>query len=229
MKRLRHHFAACGIVLITAASLAAQTDPPTPGYVGSQVCAGCHEGQAQSWQDSHHAWAWTIPDEVTIFGNFDNAVFDHRGVTTRFTHRDSAFFVEIRGPDGVMREYQILGVVGVAPLQQYIVETEPGRLQVLDVAWDVESARWYHLYPNDDLPPGNGLHWSGPYKNWNARCAECHATGYLKNYDARARRYQSQQAEIGVGCEACHGPGEAHVTWAEAPGSYDAERWPDLT
>jgi hypothetical protein len=27
------------------------------------------------------------------------------------------------------------------------------------------------------------MHWTGPYKNWNARCAECHATGYKKNYD----------------------------------------------
>ncbi len=59
-----------------------------------------------------------------------------------------------------------------------------------------------------------------PYKNWNARCAECHATGFVKNYDARARAYDSRQAEIGVGCEACHRPGEAHVAWAKAPEGY---------
>jgi predicted CXXCH cytochrome family protein len=79
------------------------------------------------------------------------------------------------------------------------------------------------------LKGGDGLHWTGPYKNWNGRCAECHATGYAKNYDPHARRYQSRQAAIGVGCEACHGPGESHVSWAEAPGSYDAARWQGLT
>ena len=62
----------------------------------------------------------------------------------------------------------------------------------------------------------------GPYKNWNGRCAVCHATGFEKNYDPATRTFASRQAEIGVGCEACHGPGSAHVAWAErgdAPGA----------
>ena len=128
-----------------------------------------------------------------------------------------------------MRVFELHGVVGVAPLQQYLVATETDRLQTLDVAWDVERRHWYHLYPDQDLRPGDGLHWTGPYKTWNARCAECHATGFEKNYDPHARRYQSRQAEIGVGCEACHGPGEAHVAWAEAPDTFENARWPELT
>jgi predicted CXXCH cytochrome family protein len=164
-----------------------------------------------------------------VLGNFEDAVFEHKGVKTKFSRRDGAFLVETEEPDGEQKDYQVVGVAGVAPLQQYLVETEPGRLQALDVAWDAERRRWYHLYPNQDLPPGDGLHWTGPYKTWNARCADCHATGFEKNYDPRMRRYESHQAEIGVGCEACHGPGEAHVAWAEAPPSYDAARWPGLT
>jgi Doubled CXXCH motif (Paired_CXXCH_1). len=92
---------------------------------------------------------------------------------------------------------------------------EPGRLQSFDVVWDTENGGWFHLYPEQELPPDDGLHWSGPYKTWNARCAGCHATGYEKNYDAATRTYASTQAEIGVGCEACHGPGQAHLDWAE--------------
>ena len=57
------------------------------------------------------------------------------------------------------------------------------------------------------------------------RGAECHVTGYAKNYDARSRTYSSVQSEIGVGCEACHGPGEAHVAWAKAPDPYDESRF----
>jgi hypothetical protein len=197
--------------------------------VDSQTCSGCHEREERAWTGSHHALAWTLPDETTILGDFDDAVFEHKGVTTRFTRRADAFFVETEGADGAMRAFQVAGVAGVAPLQQYLVSTEPGRIQALDVAWDVEGRRWYHLYPDQDLPAGDGLHWTGPYKNWNARCAECHATGFVKNYDARSRAYDSTQAEIGVGCEACHGPGEAHVAWAKAPGDYDATHWPGLT
>ena len=62
------------------------------------------------------------------------------------------------------------------------------------------------------------------YKSWNARCAECHVIGCAKIYDARARTYSSVQNEIGVGCEACHGPGEAHVAWAKAPDTYNPRR-----
>jgi len=115
--------------------------------------------------------------------------------------------------DGVTSEYPVHSVVGIAPLQQYLFETEPGRLQSFDVVWDTETNRWFHLYPDQDLPPDDGLHWSGPYKNWNARCAECHATGFAKSYDSQTRQYASTQSEIGVGCEACHGPGSAHIEW----------------
>jgi tetratricopeptide (TPR) repeat protein len=37
-----------------------------------------------------------------------------------------------------------------------------------------------------------------------------------KNYDAAADAYATTFAEIDVACEACHGPGSAHVQWAEA-------------
>ncbi|MHA1529851.1 MAG: cytochrome c3 family protein [Alphaproteobacteria bacterium] len=207
----------------------AQTPGTIPGYVGSQTCAGCHESEERAWTGSHHALAWTQPGDTTVLGDFDNTVFEHKGVTTRFNRHDGAFSVETEGADGEMRAFEVVGVAGIAPLQQYLVATEPGRIQALDIVWGVESNRWYHLYPDQDLPAGDGLHWTGPYKNWNARCAECHATGFIKNYDAGSRTYDSTQAEIGVGCEGCHGPGEAHVAWAKAPGDYDATHWSSLT
>jgi Tfp pilus assembly protein PilF len=159
-------------------------------------------------------------------GDFDDASIHHNGVTTQFSNREGRYYIETDGPDGKPREFEIKYTVGVEPLQQYLVETEPGRLQALDLAWDTTGRRWYHLYLDQDLKGGDGLHWTGPYKNWNARCAECHATGYAKNYDPRARTYSSAQSEIGVGCEACHGPGEAHVAWAESPETYDPGHWP---
>ena len=57
------------------------------------------------------------------------------------------------------------------------------------------------------------LHWTGPYQNWNMMCAECHVTGYVKAYDAGKDAYASRWSELGVGCEACHGPGSAHLSW----------------
>jgi predicted CXXCH cytochrome family protein len=51
-------------------------------------------------------------------------------------------------------------------------------------------------------------------------CAECHSTGVRKNYDAAARRFATSYAEVNVACEACHGPGSNHVTWARKEGDW---------
>ena len=100
----------------------------------------------------------------------------------------------------------VAGVAGVTPLQQYLLETEPGKLQSFDVTWDTEKEEWYHLYPDQDLKAGDGLHWTGPYKNWNARCAECHATGYEKNFELARMSYASREA----GDHARHRTGGEH-------------------
>ncbi|MCO5063914.1 MAG: tetratricopeptide repeat protein [Rhizobiaceae bacterium] len=105
--------------------------------------------------------------------------------------------------------------MGVEPLQQYLVELPGGRLQALDIAWDTVAGRWYHLYPDQDATAGNGLHWTGFYKNWQARCAVCHQTDFRKNYKQETHSYQSTWSELTVGCEACHGPGGTHVAWAQ--------------
>jgi predicted CXXCH cytochrome family protein len=107
----------------------------------------------------------------------------------------------------------------VYPLQQYLLPLDRGRLQALTVAWDSRSAseggqRWFHLYPDETIPHGDPLHWTGPYQNWNTRCAECHSTDVEKQYSAATRSFDTRFKEVNVGCEACHGPGASHVALA---------------
>ena len=196
-----------------------------PHYVGSSECGSCHQAAFGAWSSSHHSWAWREASAENVLADFTVEPFQHNSPAARFSVHDGRFLAEIEEPDGTSNEYEIKYAVGVEPLQQYLVEPEPGRLQALDIAWNTERRRWYHLYPDQELKAGDGLHWTGPYKTWNARCAECHATGFEKNYNARTKVYASTQAEIGVGCEACHGPGEAHLVWAKAPGTFDATQW----
>jgi predicted CXXCH cytochrome family protein len=201
------------IVILLAMPAAAQD---MPAHVGSEVCVACHTDAADAWSGSHHALAWTLPSTETVKADFDNTRFDHDGMTAHFrVEADGGYRVSVTEKDGVTTDYRVHSVAGIEPLQQYLLETEPGRLQSFDVVWDTEKGGWFHLYPDQDLPPDDGLHWTGPYKTWNARCAECHATGFDKNYDAISRSYASTQSEIGVGCEACHGPGSAHLEWSE--------------
>ena len=213
-------------------ALAASTQPwgpskadaaemPGLAYLGSERCADCHVEAAEAWSGSHHALAWTEPSEDTVLGDFDDARFEHHGVVSHFRRDGADFVIETEDGDGVRRSFPVVGVVGIAPLQQYLLAPEPGRTQTFDIAWDIEGARWYPVFPDQQLRPGDGLHWTGPYKSWEARCAECHATGYTRNYDAIADIYAPRLAEIGVGCEACHGPGSAHVAWAEDADGFD--------
>ncbi len=211
--------------ICTASFAQAVQSGKTPGYVASPTCISCHRTAGEDWSSSHHARAWNEPTEGSVRGNFDDAVFTHKGVVSRFTKGAGGFAIETVGPDGLSRPFAVVGTVGTAPLQQYLVETEPGRQQALDLAWDTGRGGWYNLYPDQTLPHSDGLHWSGPYKNWNARCAECHATGYEKRYSPQSRKYASIQAEKSIGCEACHGPGAAHVAWARSGKRLDKTAW----
>ncbi len=213
IQRLRQ-LALASALIVLPGSLPAEPLEESPAYVGSSVCKSCHEVEWSAWQNSHHALAWTVPTAETIMGDFDDTEFAHDDTLTRFRIEDGTYYATVTEKDGSTHDHPVHSVAGIAPLQQYLLETEPGRLQSFDVVWDAEKLRWYHLYPDQDLPPDDGLHWTGPYKNWNGRCAECHATGFQKNYDLNTRAYASTQAEIGVGCEACHGPGSAHLDWA---------------
>ena len=71
----------------------------------------------------------------TVSGNFDNTQFRHQGVTTRFFKRGDKFFVNTDGPDGKAADFEVKYSFGVAPLQQYLIETDGGRLQPLQIAW----------------------------------------------------------------------------------------------
>ncbi len=218
-----------GLLILGTGVTLAKRIVAEPQYVGSKGCSVCHRKSAQDWAGSHHAWAWKTANKKSVLGDFNNATIDYNGIKTRFIKKGDRFIVETDGPDGKILQFDVKATAGLEPLQQYLLETETGRLQALDLAWDGVKQRWYHLYPDQSLKAGDGLHWTGPYKTWNARCAECHATGYKKNYDVRKRRYSSTQAEIGVGCEACHGPGQAHLAWAKNPEAFDSKKWQGLT
>ncbi|QDG78514.1 multiheme c-type cytochrome [Labrenzia sp. PHM005] len=219
----------CFSFLLAGAFSATAQTATQPDYVGSAACIGCHETEAAAWQKSHHAKAWMEPSEATVDGDFGDAEFTHKGRTTRFFEEDGTYFVETEDIADAPKVLKVVGVGGIYPLQQYLIETEPGRMQSLDVAWDQQKKTWYHIYEDQELKPEDGFHWSRSYKNWNGRCAECHATGFEKNYDIRDRQYHSTQVEVGVGCEACHGPGDAHVAWANGGTAKSESPFPGLT
>jgi len=163
--------------------------------------------------------AMDAANEQSVLGDFNDVEFTdpHNNVTSRFFRRNAKYFVNPEGTDGKPGEFEIAYTFGVYPLQQYLVPFPGGRLQCLNIAWDVERKVWYRLPPYDVKGPEDWLHWTKGGQTWNAMCAECHSTEVKKGYDPDNDTYRTTWAGIDVGCEACHGPGSKHVEWAKQP------------
>ncbi|WP_041770255.1 tetratricopeptide repeat protein [Metapseudomonas resinovorans] len=236
--RLRAVLQSCAVVLgllVTPASWAdepVQGKPPalanaSEGYADAASCLGCHATQAGQWKDSDHGWAMREASGGNVLGNFADARFDEAGVTARFFRQGDDFYVNTEGEDGKPTDFRILYTFGFYPLQQYLVALPRGRLQALTIAWDSRKQeeggqRWFSLYPGQRFAPNDPLHWTGRYQNWNAMCADCHSTRLMKNYDDKQDSFASTWHEQTVGCQGCHGPGQAHVDWAKQNKSTNA-------
>ena len=190
-------------------------------YIGASECAGCHQQEFDDWQGSHHDWAMKVASPETVLGDFNNAIFAHGGVVSTFTRKQGQYYVNTQGADGKYRDFKVDYSFGVEPLQQYLISFPDGRIQALTTAWDSRpkqqgGQRWYQLMPNDKGEPGESLHWTGAYYNWNSHCADCHSTGLQKNYSPSTDTYATIWSEINVACESCHGPGSDHREWAQS-------------
>ncbi|MGH2570562.1 MAG: multiheme c-type cytochrome, partial [bacterium] len=188
-------------------------------YVGRETCRECHQAEHDLWLGSDHDLAMQPADSTTVLGDFAAAPFEHFGVTSSFRREGDAFFVRTDGRGGELAEFRVAYTFGVEPLQQYLVELPGGRVQALPLCWDTRPAtdggqRWFHIYPDEPIPPKDVLHWTGPAQNWNHMCAECHSTNLRKNYLAAQDSFATTWSEIDVSCEACHGAGSSHVAWA---------------
>jgi Tfp pilus assembly protein PilF len=195
------------------------SEPGSALYVGSLTCGQCHPREHAEWQASQHAAAMQEATEKTVLGPFDGSTFTHNGVSSTFVRKNDKFWVRTDGPDGILADFEVRYTFGVFPLQQYLVEFPGGRLQALGIAWDARAReeggqRWFALYPDRKLGPGDPLHWTGIDQNWNYQCAFCHATDLKKNYDPPSDSFHTTWSEVSIGCEACHGPASHHVAWA---------------
>lgn len=192
-----------------------------PQFVGSGACQRCHLAEYEDWQDSHHDLAMQVADASSVLGDFDDVALGYFESTTRFLRHGDRYIVRTHDADGEIRDFTVAYTYGVEPLQQYLVELDRGHIQPLPFAWDSRAAdaggqRWYHLYPDEYIGPGDELFWTGRVQNWNFMCAECHSTNVDLNYDVISDTYATTWSEIDVGCEACHGPGSVHIELAEA-------------
>jgi len=184
------------------------------GYVGSQRCAPCHEASHASWSRSYHRTMTQTPSAAAVAGRFDGAVLDSAGHYRAF-ERDGEFFVTQPAADGGIVESPVELVTGSHHMQVYWVRSAAGTLEAFAFAFLLPEQRWV---PNEWTlmrPPAEHDALAGePVEavyTWNRVCVKCHAVDGVPGYDAASRTTTTTAAELGIACEACHGPGREHV------------------
>lgn len=185
----------------------------------NEKCTSCHEQSKHDWQQSDHAKSMSIADKVSVLADFNNVDVKHYGQKARFFIKDDQYQVSI-SYDDKYDTYPIKYTFGHFPLQQYIVETEKGKFQILPFAWDARlksegGQRWYHNYSHEEILPEDRLHWRQPLQNWNGMCADCHSDGLKRNYDADENSFKTSFDNINVGCLSCHVDKPVHTKQAK--------------
>jgi predicted CXXCH cytochrome family protein len=170
--------------MIPAAAAAAPiAAPPTqPHYVGSAACKSCHESVYTRWSQTRMA----------------NVVRDPKD------HPD-AFLPDFSKPDPLLTftKDDVALIYGSRWKQRYFKKVGDDYF-VFPAQWDVAHKLWRRYF----VP--NGADWWAtlyPPDNFqrpsSALCDGCHSV----NFDIATKA----KTEWNVGCERCHGPGEAHV------------------
>lgn len=177
------------IITLTTTACRRQADSPsvplaTAPMQTSASCRECHAAQFDAWRETDHARA--------------NRPVHPLG--------DTKALAAFRPPVGVGPGTTPELVLGSKPLWQPLLPAPGGRWQPHELAYDPVKKEWFNVFGTEERRPGEWGHWTGRGMNWNSMCAQCHMTGYQKNYDVTSDTYHSSWVEHGVGCIQCHGP-----------------------
>ncbi len=195
-------------------SFRAAAPPQTPSdYLGSATCERCHLKEHAQWKDSLHVKMTKPVADATIVGDFrEGTTFADHDRAYTFGRKDGKPFVTVKFGQAPPETFQVDFTLGAKRYQGYLSMLPEGRMYVLPIFWHIEHKRWMDWKEITPIP--DGAH--DIRQIWNVNCFNCHATNIVQGYDLNAKRYNTSWTEMGIGCEACHGPGREHNTLMEA-------------
>lgn len=201
------------------------------GYVSSQACEACHPSEYATWHGSYHRSMTQLPSAETVRPDFDGvqvaAVTNGRPMLLE--RRGPEFWAEFDDPDWdgtgdapPRIQRQVVMITGSHHQQVYWYRTENSRvIGQLPAMYLIAERQW--------IPRGaaflspSGGRWPSEEGRWNRVCVACHSVhgkgkitppGWVP---VEGQVADTSVAEFGIGCEACHGPGEQHVTLNRNP------------
>ena len=186
------------------------------GYVTSDNCRECHAHHYDTWHSSHHRTMTQVPTKESVIADFDNKILVHSGREFRFFHEDDEYFMEMKVARSTAsnvptsQTFKIVLSTGAHHQQAFWCETDKNRtLAKIPFIWITKEQRWIP-YGSIFVMPSSGLSMHAGI--WNSNCIKCHVVGGQPRPN-RETGFDTHVAEFGISCEACHGPGEAHVAF----------------
>jgi hypothetical protein len=208
------------------------TVAPHDDYVSSSRCRSCHPAEYASWDQSYHQSMTQEAVAGVVVGNFDDVTLAAGDWSYRLERRGGEFWViterpedphsEDAGPRVV--EKPVVLTTGSHNYQVYwLPDTQKGVLRAFPFVFLIDEQKWIPRKAAFLSPPTGPRH--EEKARWNNGCAKCHSL------DAKWRpvrpKTDTQTAELGISCEACHGPGQEHVRVNRDPSRRYAQHWAD--
>lgn len=141
-----------------------------------------------------------------------DATYDLDGRQLRLEHRGDEVWATLPDPDAsapapdVIR--RVVLTTGSHREQAYWVSGKrEGELRLFPLVWLVADRRFVPRRDAFLTPPDAEL----PKVRWNSNCIACHAVAGQPKHDLASDAFGTAVGELGIACEACHGPGSAHV------------------
>ncbi|MFL5243520.1 MAG: cytochrome c3 family protein [Gemmataceae bacterium] len=214
--------------------------PESNGSVASGTCFKCHQDHYASWHQSYHRSMTREATPENVKADFENATLTVQGVTSRMTREGDQYYMETadhswadsmaasgKGPKdwGVppLKKYTVDRIVGSHWFQEFMHKESNGRYVRLPLSYHIVEKRWIHTN-GAFLAPDTDDFWNKSKGAWNDSCLFCHNTKpskrpqfgrSVKSHEPVS--YDSQVAELGIACEACHGPGGPHEAANQDP------------
>jgi len=200
---------------------------PRGKYVGSGACRSCHPAEWQSWHQSYHRSMTEAATTATVRAPWDR-VLEWRGRAHTLFRRGDELWASLPDPDRAAAlarhggslagvpdvERRVVMSTGSHHYQAYWVPGARGNeLWQLPFVYHFESQRFIPRHDVFLQPESDPVH----VARWNSNCIQCHAVAGEPRHDLASDRFESRAAELGIACEACHGPGADHLVREREP------------
>ena len=190
---------------------------PNNAYTSSQTCRACHPSEYKSWHNSYHRTMTQLAKSGAILAKWHGTrlPLDQAALQLEQKRDEDEFWVNTVGADGIKTDSQrVTMTTGSHHLQVYWTADANGNLQhPFPFGWLIADQKWVPVQDTFLRDP----HLAAPDAKWNNVCIKCHAVAGRPGIDARTRTVNTETAELGISCEACHRPAGAHIAHYQNP------------